>query len=189
MSEGEGARGSGDAARARAVVASATRGGLLFILSVCIILAVFRDGLNLYDKLPARIPTHFGLGGRPDAWSQKSVFSVFGTLLVPLFVLILMAVVSAHRDWWNLPNRERIRRLSAKEQEDVLAPIGESTAWLAAGMAVGFALLTHDSWLVAMHLRTGLSLVRLFVPMAIGIAALVAGLLVTQQRLKTVQGV
>lgn len=39
-----------------------------------------------YDALPGRVPTHFGPSGKPDAWRDKSFFTV---MLMPLLVLVL----------------------------------------------------------------------------------------------------
>lgn len=45
-----------------------------------------------YDALPERIPTHFGLDGKPDAWSDKSWGMV---LLLPLMTLGMGAGIAA----------------------------------------------------------------------------------------------
>lgn len=37
----------------------------------------WRLGAENYDRLPDRIPTHFNLSGKPDAWARKSRLSVF----------------------------------------------------------------------------------------------------------------
>lgn len=39
-----------------------------------------------YHELPARVPTHFGPSGKPDAWQPKSFWTV---MLLPLFTLIM----------------------------------------------------------------------------------------------------
>jgi uncharacterized membrane protein len=42
--------------------------------------------LSRYDQLPSLVPTHFGLYGKPDAWKQRSFFTV---MLLPLMSLIV----------------------------------------------------------------------------------------------------
>jgi uncharacterized membrane protein len=37
---------------------------------------------SMYDRLPERWVTHWGLGGQPDAWSHRSMGSVFWPLLL-----------------------------------------------------------------------------------------------------------
>ncbi len=48
-------------------------------------------GLLLWDQLPDRMPTHFGVGGEVDGWSGKP-FAVFG---VPLMMLAFHVIVYA----------------------------------------------------------------------------------------------
>ncbi len=56
----------------------------LVITSLLILLPVV-FGVVMWDKLPEKMPTHFGLDGTPDSWSSKG-FAVFG---LPLIVLAL----------------------------------------------------------------------------------------------------
>lgn len=44
----------------------------------------------LYPALPETIPTHWGINGQPDAWSDKSLFSVFSLAFTLLFTQFLM---------------------------------------------------------------------------------------------------
>src|SRR5262249_34317523 len=39
-----------------------------------------------YGELPERVPIHFDIAGRPDAWSPRS----FGSVLVPAFTTLLL---------------------------------------------------------------------------------------------------
>ena len=54
-------------------------------------------GVVLYPTLPDVVPTHWDMSGEADAFSQKSVGAVFGTLFVAagmaLFVLVLHYLV------------------------------------------------------------------------------------------------
>jgi uncharacterized membrane protein len=43
-------------------------------------------GILNYDAVPARVPTHFGISGKPDAWAPKSYWTV---LLLPIGTLIM----------------------------------------------------------------------------------------------------
>jgi uncharacterized membrane protein len=47
-----------------------------------------------YPDLPARMPTHFGPSGAPDAWSPKSFASVMLLPLGTLFMGVMLGVVS-----------------------------------------------------------------------------------------------
>ena len=48
---------------------------LLLLAATCVL------GLA-YDQLPERWATHWGVGGQPDAWSQRNIGSVFWPLFV-----------------------------------------------------------------------------------------------------------
>lgn len=48
----------------------------------------------LYPTLPASIPVHFGISGEADRWAAKSVWSVFGLLIIGAAVVALLAALS-----------------------------------------------------------------------------------------------
>jgi uncharacterized membrane protein len=60
---------------------------VLVIGILCGICAVSYAAMH-YANLPAHVPTHFGPGGRPDAWRPKSFRTV---MLLPLLTLIMGA--------------------------------------------------------------------------------------------------
>jgi len=47
-----------------------------------------------YPTLPNPIPVHFTLSGAADGWATKSVWSVFGLLIIGAFVAVLLAALS-----------------------------------------------------------------------------------------------
>lgn len=55
------------------------------IITSILTLAPMLVGIILWDKLPAEIPTHFGINNTPDGYSSKA-FAVFG---LPLFMLAM----------------------------------------------------------------------------------------------------
>ena len=48
----------------------------------------------LYPGLPDRIPVHFDFAGRPDRFADKSVWTVFGLLIIGAAVVVLLSVIS-----------------------------------------------------------------------------------------------
>ena len=50
--------------------------------------------MALYPTLPDPIPVHFNVAGQPDNWAAKSVWSVFGFLMIGAAVVILLSVLS-----------------------------------------------------------------------------------------------
>lgn len=62
----------------------------LFIPSFLITIGLTIWLIYLYPILPDVIPTHWGINGQPDAWSDKSFFSVFFLVFTLLFTQLLM---------------------------------------------------------------------------------------------------
>lgn len=63
----------------------------LAVLIIAFLLAVASWVIAIYywGKLPQIIPTHFGITGQPDSWSNKSFWSVF---FVPLLQSVMFAL-------------------------------------------------------------------------------------------------
>lgn len=75
----------------------------LFITCAVILLPIVA-GLLLWDRLPDRIPTHWGMGGEVDGWSSKG-FAVFAMPALMLGIQLLCFFVTASD-----PKRGNIRR-------------------------------------------------------------------------------
>lgn len=67
---------------------------LLFIPTFLITIGLTIWLIYLYPMLPDVIPTHWGMNGQPDAWSDKSFFSVFLLIFILLFTQGLMYGIS-----------------------------------------------------------------------------------------------
>ncbi len=63
---------------------------LLFLPTLLITTGLTAWLVYIYPALPASIPTHWGLSGQPDAWSDKSFFSVFFLIFILLFLQLLL---------------------------------------------------------------------------------------------------
>lgn len=62
----------------------------LFIPSFLITIGLTIWLIYIYPQLPDVIPTHWGINGQPDAWSNKSFFSAFSLVFILLFTQVLM---------------------------------------------------------------------------------------------------
>lgn len=51
-------------------------------------------GMFLWNRLPEQIPTHFGLDGQPDSWSDRT-FAVFFLPCIPAVIHILCILVTS----------------------------------------------------------------------------------------------
>lgn len=80
-----------------------------WLITSAITLAPILLGLLLWDRLPDRIPTHFGIDGAADGWGSKA-FAVFGLPLVWLtFQLIIWAVTRLDKQ--NRGHNEKVLNL------------------------------------------------------------------------------
>jgi len=177
---GEGLRAADGGGRARVRVA--------LLLAAAVVVWVLLQGMGIHERLPERIPVHFGPGGRPDGWAGKSYLSAFGLLIAAAGMLLLMAFVSRlSAKWYNFPGKERVLRLPPEQQAYVIAPMQEALAWLGAAIGVGFSLACRQTWQVALGERAGISAALMFVPLGVGLAGVVVSILVTRARLRSLE--
>jgi hypothetical protein len=176
----------GEDATAAADARGRLRAQFLLVIAAFVILWVFVEGVTLWSRFPERVPIHFGLHGKPDGWAAKSFLSVFGMLIVDAVMLAGMVFAASPRlsvRYYNFPGKERVLRLPPVQQAHVLAPLRESLAWLGAGVSIGLALLCRQAWAVALTRRETISPGVMLVPMAVGLAAVVLGIIHTRRRI------
>lgn len=65
-----------------------------FLLTLLALTVLVVWGVRIYDDLPETIPTHWGPGGVPDAWAEKSLGTVFMPQLIAAGATALMAVLA-----------------------------------------------------------------------------------------------
>jgi uncharacterized membrane protein len=63
-------------------------------LAVIVLAATTAVDVALYPTLPDPIAVHFNAAGNVDGWAAKSIWSVFGVLMIGAAVVILLAVLS-----------------------------------------------------------------------------------------------
>lgn len=144
----------------------------LFDLANLVLLG-FLGGLvyRSYPRLPARVPSHFSLAGRPDRWGARDDMLVLFLLpaVITAALYIVAALVSRPRQTSrSVYNRRKaeFRRLPAEKQELYWALYKEFSAGLAAGTNLLFYLFIKGSIAVAMGTKTVL-------PLKAGLTALV----------------
>ncbi|MEI6501055.1 MAG: DUF1648 domain-containing protein [Armatimonadota bacterium] len=100
---------------------------------VLITIALF---VAVWDKLPGRIPTHFGLSGAPNQWGPRSALLLF--VIVPLVLHIGMTILSRMPWSYNYPtkvteeNYKRLYRLG----RGMMLWLRTETVWLFAVLGV-----------------------------------------------------
>ncbi len=169
---------------------SRLRSRFLLLLAGFVIIWAFGEGVALWGHLPEEIPTHFGLSGKPDAWSSKSIFSVFMLPITATVLLLLFAVFVSVRfnpRYINVPRKEFFLTLPPALQDHVIAPIREGMAWLGASIAIGFCLMCRQSWDVALERRSAMSPSLMPIAIVIGTAAVIIGTVHLYRRIRNLE--
>lgn len=65
-----------------------------YLAAVVVLIVTVAVGTAIYNALPDPIVTHFNATGHPDQYAPKSVWSVFGSLLIGFAVVILLYVIA-----------------------------------------------------------------------------------------------
>ncbi|NUL44634.1 DUF1648 domain-containing protein [Cellulosimicrobium funkei] len=144
---------------------------LPFILSLIALVAIVLWGARLYPDLPESIPTHWGPGGVPDAWEEKSFGSVFmpqliaagTTALLAVLALIIPAVMNPPKD----PSAWKRYRLEGAERAtiSVLGWVSLLTVLLVGYLGVqGWIMPDEVSFLWPMTLYLVLTVVVIILP-------------------------
>jgi uncharacterized membrane protein len=113
-----------------------------------------------WNQMPRQVPTHFGVGGAPDAYGDKSEL-----IFVPViagFLYAMLTVLSFFPQSFNYPvavtdqNRERLQSISV-----------EMLGWLKAELTWTFAYIMWGTMRVAAGQSNGLNIAFLPIVLAI----------------------
>jgi hypothetical protein len=116
-----------------------------------------------HPRLPARVPAHFNLAGRPDRWGAKNDLVVLFILpaVITVVLYVLMGLVARYKSGsrsLNIPHRQEFLRLPPDRQQPYWDLYREFFAGLAAGMNLLFYLFIKGSIDVALGTRASLPL-------------------------------
>lgn len=106
----------------------------------------------VYDRLPPRLPVHFGFDGAADAWASPGPGSWFALVLVSAATalaigLAALAMFRIPPRWLNLPRKAAFLELPEAERRAVLGIVAAFTLAIGATVCAG---------LFAVHLIQGL---------------------------------
>jgi hypothetical protein len=161
---------------------------LLFAVAALLVVLTFYHGLALWDRFPERVPVHFGPGGLPDGWAQKSFFSIFFPVIIFAVVVALLSItLFINPKWCNFPGKERMLQLPLHHQQHVVGPVREGTAWLAAGVALGLTHLCRQAWAVALGDQERVSSWLMVLSVAVGILAVIIGIICARARIRSLE--
>ena len=110
-----------------------------------LLLGILSFALWAWPRLPERIPVHFGIDGRPDAWDEPGLWSWFFLPALAAFLTLLMdwlpRFMARHPRWVNLPNGIRLEDLPSRARQPVLDLLGWFLALVQTEILVIFALI------------------------------------------------
>jgi len=129
-----------------------------------------------YPRLPARIPMHFNMAGRPDRWDGRGGIVVLAVLALAMTTALyavtwLTPRLTKNSRYVNIPRKQEFLRLSAEKQESYWAVFKEFFAALALAINLLFYLILRGMVRIAMG-TAGLLPFRVMWP-AFGLMALI----------------
>jgi uncharacterized membrane protein len=144
------------------------------LLNGILLLGLIAGSAWAYPRLPARIPTHFGLSGRPDAWAARSPGSWFLLPAVAAGTSLMLYAISryaeSHPETWNVPDKRRFLALDASARAPIAVRMQAFVAQVGAVITVLLSVLQAGSYQAATGQARGLPL---WATAAIGAALLV----------------
>lgn len=110
-----------------------------------LLLGILAFALWAWPRLPERIPVHFGIDGRPDAWGEPGLWSWFFLPALAAALTLLMdwlpGFMARHPRWVNLPNGIRLEDLPSRARRPVLDLLAWFLALVQMEILIIFALI------------------------------------------------
>lgn len=123
---------------------------LLHALNAALVVALVAFSLYIYPELPERIPRHFGAGGTPDAWGDRTLSS---WLLLPLIgvgsaalMYVIAALLPTRPHLLNIPDRKKLLELPPGLQQHVLREAAAMLYATAFVMLLMFAAIQYGAY-------------------------------------------
>lgn len=127
-------------------------------LNILLLLTLVGFALWAWPHLPDRIPTHFGIGGDPDRWADRSWASWFAIPGLAVGLTLLMAAVRVlirtHPRWVNLPDRRRLSDLPPAARGPVLDVVSTLLALVQTELLVIFGLILAATYRTSMGIQS-----------------------------------
>jgi uncharacterized membrane protein len=116
-----------------------------------------------FGLMPERIPTHFGPGGAPDAWSVKSFGSVFMLLMIGTVVWLSMFLVNYYliikpedpRKYINIPGARKAA-MNSEQIEAIRKATVQGMVMINMTMVLMFAVIQYGMVNTALGIQKGL---------------------------------
>lgn len=122
----------------------------LNLINVALVVALIGGSLLAWPDLPERIPTHFGVTGKPDKWSDRSPASWFMLPAIAVLVAALTHVsgrlTARHPRLLSIPGKEEFEKLGATGKAAVMVHVQAMLAFTMTVMLLIFAMIQLAIW-------------------------------------------
>ena len=123
-------------------------------INLLLVLAIVGFALWAWPQLPRQIPTHFGVNGQPDAWSERGWASWFSlpavALVLVAFIGFFRAMIPRRPGWVNLPDRTKLSALPEVARAPVVEMFSGFLALVQTELLVIFGLIQLATFRTAM---------------------------------------
>jgi uncharacterized membrane protein len=151
----------------------------LELVPVILLLFAFSYTAQYYPLLPEQVPTHFGLLGTPDAWSEKGFWSVYvlpllGAIVwLSMFLINLFLIIEPDDPgrMINLPQKQK-EKLGGERLEAIRSVTARGIMIMNLTLAAMIATLQYGSINVALGRQESLGLTALFFAASVLIEAI-----------------
>lgn len=128
-----------------------------FVIASVLALASWIIVIYFWDKLPSSIPTHFGISGQPDQWSNKSLWSVFFVPFLQTLMLIVFAFLYWKPQYSDMPTTLWLMTMDKKVKDHAFDLIRTMLVVTSLFIALLFTYLTYGIVASAQKISLGLS--------------------------------
>lgn len=127
------------------------------VLAIVVLVLTWALLIWAWPMLPERIPTHFGISGQPDGWSDKNFWSVFIPVLLPTILGAVFLWLYRSNQSFNIPSSVRLKDMPEPEKT-ILTKLGRHLlTMLYVLFTLIFAYLSLAIVSVGIGARAGLS--------------------------------
>lgn len=91
----------------------------LIWLNITIVLFAWMVSVVAYDELPERIPTHFGLDGKPDKWSDKTPLMFYIMPTIQFIMVVIFIWIIRYPKLFNFPQKNEVESWPEEKKKPV----------------------------------------------------------------------
>ena len=123
-------------------------------VTLLLVMGILGLAVWAWPFLPDQIPTHFGIDGQADAWSDRSWASWFSlpgvALLTVVFFGFFRALIPRRPGWVNLPDRTKLSELPEVARAPVFEMFSGFLALVQTELLLIFGLIQFATYRTAM---------------------------------------